>query len=97
MAVKRKASKQSTKSSKKPRSATPVNHDRALRQQLTESLTWDGAHVGWKAALADLPPFHVSSPRLSATSRSRRRRPSASTAILRLRVAFCPSPSTGNT
>jgi hypothetical protein len=55
MALKRKARKQSTKSSKKPGSATLANHDRALRQQLAESLTWDGAHVGWKAALADLP------------------------------------------
>jgi hypothetical protein len=36
--------------------ATPKtpNHDKALRQQLKEVLTWHGAHVDWKKALADL-------------------------------------------
>lgn len=31
------------------------NHDKALRKQLKEILTWHGAHVDWKSALADLP------------------------------------------
>ena len=52
-----------TKTKKKPvkkvvkkRSAPKaVNQDTALRQQLVETLTWEGAHVGWKSALANLP------------------------------------------
>jgi uncharacterized damage-inducible protein DinB len=48
-----------TKAKKKPvkkRSASKTeNHDTALRRQLAETLTWEGAHVGWKSALADLP------------------------------------------
>jgi hypothetical protein len=55
MAPKRKAKKPSAKSSKKPVSARPANHDQALRQQLKESFGWDGAHVDWRSALADLP------------------------------------------
>ena len=49
-----------TKGKKKPvkkRSAPKTaNQDAALRKQLAETLTWEGAHVGWKSALAALPP-----------------------------------------
>lgn len=31
------------------------SHDQVLRKQLKEILTWHGAHVDWKSALADLP------------------------------------------
>jgi hypothetical protein len=53
--AKPKARKQSTESSKKRASATEADHDKALRKQLEEILTWDAAHVDWKTAVADLP------------------------------------------
>jgi hypothetical protein len=55
MAAKRKAKKQPLKKGKKGAAAPAANHDRGLRQQLTEILTWEGAHVNWRTALQDLP------------------------------------------
>lgn len=55
MAAKRKAKKQPLKKGKKGAAAPAANHDRGLRQQLTEILTWEGAHVNWRTALTDLP------------------------------------------
>ena len=55
MAAKRKARNHAPKKGKKRGAAPAANHDRALRQQLTEILTWEGAHVSWKTALQDLP------------------------------------------
>ena len=55
MATKRKAKKRSTKPGKKRIPEATANYDKALRGQLTEILTWEGAHVNWKTALQDLP------------------------------------------
>jgi uncharacterized damage-inducible protein DinB len=54
MAAKRKK-KQSKKAITKRITPKSPNYDRALRQQLQEVLTWHGAHLDWKPALADLP------------------------------------------
>src|ERR1700677_1063756 len=59
MATKRKAKKQITKQKKKQgrkrAMPTATNHDTAVRRQLKEILSWHGAHVDWKSALANLP------------------------------------------
>jgi hypothetical protein len=49
------ATKQKKKTVKKRAAPTTPNHDKALREQLKDVLTWPDAHAHWKSALADLP------------------------------------------
>src|SRR5271156_6133849 len=49
------ASKRKKKPAKKRVSPRTQDHDKALRKQLQELLTWGDAHADWKAAVADLP------------------------------------------
>jgi hypothetical protein len=47
--------KRKKKTVKKQAAPKAPNHDKALREQLKDLLTWHDAHADWKAALADLP------------------------------------------
>lgn len=49
------ATKRSKKTVKKQAAPKTPNHDKALRKQLADLLSWGDAHVNWIAAVAALP------------------------------------------